>query len=524
MAEQRGGVVAAGHQVTAQAAAQALRAGGNAFDAAVAGVLAACVAESVLASLGGGGFLMAYDARAETVTLYDFFAQTPQRQTPQDGLEFYAIEADFGPARQQFHIGAGATAVPGMVPGLFAVHGDLCRLPFGELARPAVEAAREGVEMTPFQAYLFSVVAPILTASEQARALHAPQGHLLRVGERYRNQDFADLLERLSTEGAALFSSGAVAAAMVHESAAYGGHLTAADLTDYRVYRRKPLVVEIAGARIFLNPPPSAGGPLIGFGLHLLECLQRQEGEQAVDAIHTAAVIHPLQMARVMAETNAAREAGRDLLAEDVLRQHCEALVRTRRPVATRGTTHISVVDAQGNAAAVTVSNGEGNGRLVDGFGFMLNNMLGEEDLHPEGLMSWPKNVRLASMMAPLLLREACGQITALGSGGSNRIRTALLQVLAHLLLQDKSLSAAIEAPRLHVEKTGRLSVEAERGLADAFDEATLQELAAAFTDFHAWEERNLFFGGVHAARRGAGGALSGAGDPRRRGVAVVVA
>ena len=221
----------------------------------------------------------------------------------------------------------------------------------------------------------------------------------------------------------------------------------------------------------------------------------------------------------VMEATNAARAAhGEGLaakLADGVLAKNMREAAR--HPAAHRGTTHVSVIDRDGNAASASLSNGEGNGSIVGNFGFMLNNMLGEEDLSPEGLGKWRQGVRLSSMMAPTVILQPDGTVIALGSGGSNRIRTAILQVAVNLLDRGMSLEEAVEAPRLHVERDGKLSF--EPGLPEAVETAfrALGERA------HAWPAANLFFGGVHAARRFGDGGVEGAGDPRRGGVAIVV-
>jgi gamma-glutamyltranspeptidase/glutathione hydrolase len=175
----------------------------------------------------------------------------------------------------------------------------------------------------------------------------------------------------------------------------------------------------------------------------------------------------------------------------------------------------VSVIDAHGNAASASVSNGEGNGQIVGRFGFMLNNMLGEEDLMPDGLGNWRENVRLSSMMAPTIMLGRDGGVTALGSGGSNRIRTAILQVAVNLLDLGMSLEDAVEAPRLHVEKSGAVSFEPGLGRAE--------QILEVRPDAKIWPEQNLFFGGVHTARRLAKGGLEGASDPRRRGHAIVI-
>ncbi len=477
-----------------------LRAGGNAFDAALAGVMAACVAEPALASLGGGGFLMAYDAATDRTVAYDFFPDTPRRKRASSELDFRGVHADFGPATQEFHIGAGAAAVPSVVPGLFAIHADLCRLPLGMLIEPAVRAARDGIVVTPFQHYLFTVIAPILTASAEARALFAPDGGVLTAGALFLNPALADTLEAIAEVGPALFTTGAGADAVLAQME-YGGHLTTDDPACYRVAVRKPIGLAHREATIALNPPPSSGGRLFAFGLAMLE------GLGGVRDLTT--------VARVMAATNDARAMQREALDGLLDRAAVERQADGLRggPQVARGTTHLSIIDAEGNAAALTLSNGEGNGLMVGGFGFMLNNMLGEEDLSPDGFHAWPQGVRLSSMMSPTLIRRGDGSMTALGSGGSNRIRTAILQVAVNLIDRGMTLADAVDAPRLHVEKSRRLSFE------DLFAQTARAELLRFDANAHAWPERNLFFGGVHAVTRNADGSFEGAGDPRRRGV-----
>lgn len=501
------GVVAAGHPVTAGAAAEILEEGGNAFDAALAGAMTACVPEVVLAGLGGGGFLMARAAEGRTL-LYDFFADTPRRKRPVAETGFHAIHADFGPARQEFHIGLGSSATPGLVPGLFTVHEDLCRLPMRRLAEPAVRAARDGVTMSDFHAYLFQVIAPILTASEGARALFAPHGALLAAGETFRNPAFADALEAIAREGPRLFTEGEIARAIVEQSNRLGGHLTTEDLAGYQVERRQPLAWRYDGRLVALNPAPAAGGPLLALGLGLLQRLPPGRERAA-----------PVTLARLMTELNALRArlgpALGDLADAALLLDQIERAA-SHAP-APRGTTHVSVIDADGNAAAVSISNGEGNGHVVPGCGFMLNNMLGEEDLNPDGFHLWEPGRRLSSMMAPTVVADPQGGVTAMGSGGSNRIRSALLQVLVHLIDRGLALEEAVAAPRLHVEKCGTVSFE------DCLPEAERAALLEAFPQAEAWPQPNMFFGGVHVARRSARGGLEGAGDPRRCGSVLIV-
>ncbi len=512
------GAVAGGHPATVAAAEAVLREGGNAFDAVVAAQLAACVAEPVLSSLGGGGFLLAHPAGGEPV-LYDFFGQTPRTKRPLDGVDFHPVLADFGTAQQEFHIGLGAAATPGCVRGLFDVHRELCTLPMTRLVEPAVELAREGVELNAFQAYIFSIVAPIYLATPAAREVFADAADSTRIagaGRRLRQCAQADFLEALAREGAELFYRGEVAHAVARLCGESGGHLTREDLDSYRTVRRKPLRAEYRGATVFTNPPPASGGILIAFALDLLE-------QVAVGDLPFGSAGHLGVLAAAMELTNRARAAvgvGQTLHPdlERLLDPHLLAAYRAQiagRAQSLRGTTHVSVLDRAGNAAAMTASNGEGCGHLIPGTGVMLNNLLGEEDINPGGFHRWPPDQRLTSMMAPSLVQFSDGRRLAIGSGGSNRIRSAVLQVLVNLIDFALPLEAAVHAPRIHLEGN-HLSVEG------GYELDRLGDLLAHYPQHAIWEDRNLFFGGTHAVM-GNGEAFSGAGDPRRGGSAVVV-
>lgn len=520
---QRRGAVACGHPATAAAAAEILAEGGNAFDAVLAAFCAATVAEPVLASLGGGGFLLAQPAGRDPL-LYDFFVQTPKQRRDPASLDFYPILADFGTATQEFHIGIGAVAVPGAVKGLFAIHDDLARLPMARIVQPAVRLARDGVELRPIDGYLFEIVAPILQASAASRALFLDaSGALLRPGARLKQPELADSLEALASEGARLFYEGDFAHRLVRLCAEAGGLVSEEDLAGYAVIRRAPFVCDYRGHRVVTNPPPSCGGMLIAFALALLAAESPACHGSGTDAA-------TMQMARVMALTNKARiearledgiAAASERLFDPALLERYKQEVQGKAAF-TRGTTHISVVDGDGNLAAMSLSNGEGCGTPLPRSGIMLNNMLGEEDLNHGGFHRWPQDCRLSSMMAPTLATSAEGDLYAIGSGGSNRIRTAVLQVLINLLDHRLPIAQATEAPRLHVEGdvANLEGAEAPDGrLPDML--ALLQNQGYRTV---AWPMHNLFFGGVHGVALSAAGELSAAGDPRRGGAALVSA
>ena len=179
------------------------------------------------------------------------------------------------------------------------------------------------------------------------------------------------------------------------------------------------------------------------------------------------------------------------------------------------GTTHISVVDEQGNAAALTVSTGSGSGVIVPGTGIHINNMLGEFDLGPEGGDPRP-GVRLTSMMAPTVVIEDGRPRLVLGSAGSSRLRGAILQVVVNVVHHGLPVEEAISAPRIHMEDG---QVQCEGGS----DPAALDRLASLGYELVRWQERNLYFGGVSAVEMLPDGTLAAAGDPRRGGHGIVV-
>jgi len=496
------GAVAAGHAKTAEAGIQMLELGGNAFDAVLAALAAACVVEPVLTSLGGGGFLLAR-RKGDDAVLYDFFVQTPRQRRPQAECEFYPVIADFGTAQQEFHIGAGSIATPGTIRGLVGTHQILGSLPLGEILAPAIEYAKLGVSVNSLQAYIFSIVAPIYRATPAAEALYSGEA-LGGEGSLFHQPALAETLAWIAAEGDAPFYEGELARRLVDHCDAHGGHLGLDDLRHYRVVPRTPLQHHYRGYRVATNPGPSSGGTLINFAFMALD-------DQDIAAAGFDSAHHMKILADVMAHTNMARRDG--LLADTERSRQLLAEYRAAvagHPVNNRGTTHISTIDSNGNSASLTLSNGEGSGQLLPDSGIMLNNMLGEEDLNPAGFNRWPCNVRVSSMMAPTLAEDH-RQLIAIGSGGSNRLRTAILQTLSNMIDFGMPPEEAVNAPRIHFERDG---LDIEPGLAAA----TVEALRARYPKLRTWASHNLFFGGTHTVCWD-GTTFSGAGDPRRGGV-----
>lgn len=508
----RNGAVAAGHRETARAAIRMLESGGNAFDAAAASFFAACVAEPIFCSPAGGGFLLARTSNGDVV--YDFFNQTPLRKRPE--CEFYPILADFGDSVQEFHLGAGSWATPGAIPGVIKFQHDLGRLPLQTIVEPAVKLAREGVVVTPFLQHLLEVVSAIYLRSGAGRRLfgnpHRPH-QPLRAGQRFLPEKMADFFLNVAGDPR-LVTEGEIAREMARSSRERGGHLTREDFANYRVRLRNPLELKYRNGAIRTNPAPSIGGSLIGLALDLLE-------DYPLADYGFGSPLHLEVLVRVQNILNRSKRGLHDppptrdeMKPENSVRSNLRASLRDtlkKHPLRARGTTHVSVLDSNGNAAAMSVSNGSGSGFVLGEYGFTMNNMLGEEDLNPKGFHLWRPNRRIASMMAPTFVEKG-GSLYVTGSGGSNRIRTAVLQVISNLIDFDMGLTTAVEAPRLHFEH-GTLNVE------PGFPAPSITHLESRFERLLPWRQNGLFFGGTHSVQQERDKAVFRCqGDARRAG------
>lgn len=493
--------MAAGHPLSAEAGAEALRAGGNAVDAALAAMLTSFAAEPLLSGLGAGGYMLVVpgdDAllwpSAGDPVLLDFFVEVPGRGADHaQRAELVPVDVSFGDAVQLFNVGAASVGTYGMAHGVCTAAERYGRIPLGELAAPAAALARAGVPLNAQQAYVVEILGGIVTLTPEVAAIYAPEGRVLREGERVHQPALADAIELLAAEGARPFYEGEVAAAVVELLAQQGGLLTAADLAAYETALREPVRARYRGREVLTNPPPSAGGTLIAYALALLD---RAAGPPSPEAL-------------VAAMDATQRERGADFLDGLAEPGFAERFFASRLG----STTHVAVLDGAGGACSVTCSNGEGAGIVVPGIGIHLNNMLGEHDLNPLGFHMFAPGRRLPSMMAPTaVLRDGTPELV-LGSAGSNRIRSAILQTIVAVLDRGMGAGEAVRAPRLHFEDG---VVYAEPGL----DVAALEAAGQAIARFRAL---NLFFGGVQAVERDpATGAVSGGGDPRRGGAAVV--
>ena len=481
------GIVSAGHTQTAEAAIEILNVGGNAYDAAIAALLASYVTEPCMSSAGGGGFMIAHTADKKNL-LFDFFCQTPKHKKPLSQIDFYPIELNFGDAKETFHIGAGSVATPGSIAGIFDIHDKMCTLPMKALVEPAIKYAKEGVTVDAFQHYDFLLLQNIIKGDKQMNPSFFPSNNgLIKEGETLAFPEMADYLDYLTKEGPRAFYEGEIARKIVDTLSEKGGFINLEDLKEYKATIRQPYSFNYKGYQLITNPYPSVGGGMIDYALKNIEQVELPEifSEKHLDLLYRA--IGKAQ------------------------KEWAEVLKNHQAQANKRGcTTHFSILDEDGNAAGVSSTNGEGSACSIPGTQIMLNNMLGEAALFPNGFHSWPCNTRVSSLMSPTIALNKSGRaVIVTGSGGAGRIPAVIMQCIHYMLDYEMASHDAIKSPRVYLEN-GKLDVEPGFSLSNNHKIPDCE--IARFS------EQDMYFGGVHTVTYYRG-KLGGAGDKRRSGV-----
>jgi len=512
------GIISAGDRLTAQAGSEILKAGGNAFDAAISATFMSFAASSSITSAGGGGFFLAHQSENSNV-LYDFFVQTPQNKRNSDELDFYPVHVDFGDKTQEFHIGWGSIATPGNIAGLFQVHQDLGSMPMTEIVAPALDLMKEGIKLHKQTKYQIDILEPILTRSEAGKKIYQKDSRLLQESESYFLPLMRDTFDYLARNGIREFYEGEIANKIVKLCLENGGTLSYNDLKEYKVYQRTPLTSHYQNSLLITNPPPNAGGPLIVFLLKLIEQVKFGRNEWGTSK-HLQALAEAIRLTGYARDTKLednlyTTDATKELFDPEFLVALQQTLMNEMHK--SGNTTHVSVIDKSGNIASCTTSVGEGCGHYIPETNIMLNNMLGEEDLNKKGFNIWKPDQRMSSMMSPSILLNKDGSKMGLGSGGSNRIRSAIAQAIINFSDFGLQPDEVVNRPRIHLENE---HMDFEPG----FDEQSIDAilLPEKFGKFR-WSEKNMYFGGVHAVFMDKNGMLDGAGDRRRVGHVIKV-
>lgn len=469
-----GGAVAADEKLAAEVGAAILRQGGNAVDAAVATVLALAVVGPEAANLGGGGFAV---VRMKGEVAYLDFRETAPAAARRD----LYLDSRGEPIPEASLVGPLASGVPGAPRGYFELHARYGRLPWAAVVAPAQRLAADGFALSSRTRATLLLEQPLLSRFPETAARWLPEGTPPPVGTLVRLPELAATLERYAKEGPTAITEGTVAAAIAAASAKYGGILTLQDLADYRPVWRQPLRYEAFGWQLASADLPAAGGILLAGATNLLDQLgYGKEPRFGARRAHLLAeVLRRVNADRfLLGDPASSLATAADLLEPRWLAGRLASLKRDRATPsdevalwspAARGkeeapeTTHIAVVDGEGQAVSLTTTlNGlYGCGLWVPGAGFFLNNEMDDFATAPGkpnlfGLIQGEANAvgpgkRMLSSQSPTIAwRQDGSEVIAVGGRGGSRIPTATLQILLGILLDGDPLQAAVDRPRIH--------------------------------------------------------------------------
>lgn len=463
-------MVASQNAIASQVGMEMLVAGGNAVDAAVATAFALAVVHPEAGNVGGGGFLLLRPARGEAA-VYDFREQAPAAATP----DMFLVNGRYD--RSRHHEGHLSVGVPGTVAGLHLAWLDSGRLPWRQLVGPAILLAREGFMVSDGLARALRDVLPRMKPYPASLAQFSRGGVPYEMGDVLKQEDLARTLERIAEKGARGFYEGETAALIEKEMKARGGLITREDLRRYTVYRRPPLAGSYRGDEVLTVPPPSAGG------VTLLQCLNILEGyDLEAMGVGSSRYVHHVVEALRRAFADRVRHLGDPGFVKQmpverlVSKAYANELRRTIRadrasvsspttfewPAESAETTHLSVVDAERNAVALTytLEYAYGSAIVVPGAGFLLNNEMGDFNAGPgltdaSGLVGTEPNLaapgkRMLSSMTPTIVVRGGQAYLVTGSPGGRTIPSTVLLTLLNVLDFKMNPQEAIDAPRFN--------------------------------------------------------------------------
>jgi gamma-glutamyltranspeptidase/glutathione hydrolase len=538
----QGMVVTAGEQAS-EAGLAMLRRGGTAVDAAVAASFAISVIRPQSTGIGGGGFFLLYLARNQETVAIDFRERAPLAATHDmfihDGKAVPELSRN-GPL---------AVAVPGTIAGLVEIQKKYGTMPLAKVMAPAIRLADEGFPVYPQLAQAIKYRTKLLGDSPAAREIYFRDNRPLEEGELLVQKDLAKTLRTIVRKGKDGFYKGAVAKAIVEEMKAQGGLITQADLDKYRVMYRTPVTGTFHDAQVHAMPPPSSGGVLITQMLNVLSGFSLQE-----IGFHTPKGIHLLTETLRLAFRDRAQYLGdpdfADVPAAMLASEKYAAEQRAKIDLAkatpsnaipatptgkieSTSTTHLSVIDKQGNAVATTqtVNLYFGSGVMVPGTGILLNNEMDDFSAQPMnpnafGLIGVtdantiaPRKTPLSSM-SPTIVTKNGKVILITGSPGGSRIISSTLQVLLNTLAYGMSLPEAMFAPRIHHQWfPDELQVEVQKGGEPEGLSAALKQMGHTVKLVESNNDGRHLFGNVQAIHVDPdSGVITGVSDPRGEG------
>lgn len=448
-----------------RAVMEVLAKGGSAVDAAITGLLAIGVTQPVSSGIGGGGFALVWDAKARKVTVLDFRETAPAGIKPIDYVKRPPPEKKRGVM----------VGVPGEIAGIAELHARWGKLALADVVRGAADLADKGFPLSAHMARALSWNEKWVTSSPRFGFFH-PAGALAKPGETIRNPALAATLRRIGAEGKAAFYEGAIAADVLATARGAGSHMVQADLDAYKVVERAPLTTTWEGYEVHTMPPPSAGGVMLLEALHM-----HSKADLTALGYQTGAYLHLVAETMRGAVADRVHHLGDPAFVKmDAAKLVDPARMKARRarikldattpaeafPVTEAGTSHLVVIDAEGNVASITSTvNNMFGARLVAEGGFVLNDELDDfisEKVAKRFGIKLPPNAprggaRPVSSMTPTIVLKGGQPVLALGGSGGTRIATGATQVtLAHLAF-DRPVAQAVADLRMETPPTGGL-------------------------------------------------------------------
>lgn len=521
----RGGMVVSQSAAATRIGRDILARGGNAADAAVAVGFALAVVLPRAGNIGGSGFMLHHQADEGVTVALDFRSAAPAAARREDFVDETG-RVDYDPLT----FGPRAAGVPGTVAGLESAWRRFGSLPWAELVEPARRLAAEGFEVSDDLAFALEEAMKAMRTYPASRdAYSRPDGGLYRPGDVLRQPDLAWSLSEIARDGADAFYRGAIAERIVGYMERSGGHITAGDLADYRVREREPIETVYRGHRIVTMPPSSVGGIAL---LQMLNVLSRFDlsalPQGGADSVHL--------IAETMKRVNANRRQGigdtdfvdvpvRAMLSRETADAVAAAIDPLRAadaaaiapwdrlsPFESRDTTHYSIVDADGDAAAVTYTLGYsfGSAAVAPGTGILLDNQMRNfSHREPGHANAMAPGKRMVSTMTPTLAFDPDGELLLVtGTPGGSRIHTSILQLLVNVIDYGRNVAEATHLPRVYQGwRSPELGL--ERGVG-----ADAAEILETMGHDVRWQQT---MGSIQSIML-VGDALHGAADPRRPG------
>ncbi len=538
------GMVVSAHPLASQVGLEVLENGGNAIDAAIAMQFALTVVEPMMSGIGGGGFMMVYDAETGETTIVNSRERAPAGADPE-----MFLDEDGEPLPFQERVMSGnSVGVPGTLRGLETAHEMWGTVDFSELIEPAIYLAENGFPIDDYLSEMIESSSEKLLASPGSEAIFFVDGEPLAEGDMLVQADLSATLQMISDEGADVYFNGDIAEAIAATVQEFGGTMTADDLANYDVTVDEPIWGQYKGYDIASMPPPSSGGIFLLQMLEMMEYFDLEAYDfDSVEKYHIMSEVMHLAYAdrgmyagdpefvevpveglldpayieeranlidleSMMEEP----EAGDPTVFEDVaLNYDLFAKVDDK---AIGETTHFTVADGEGNVVSYTTTIEQvfGSGITVDGYGILLNNELTDFDAEPGGANEVQPNKRPLSSMTPTIVFENGMPVLTVGSPGGPTIITSVFQTILNVFEYDMELREAIEAPRIYTNNVDSYRFEEGisedvldglRELGHGFDEPVgIGNVNSILIDINAGE----FYGVADTSRNGAAFAVNG--------------